>query len=148
MVSPRWRKVVRDLSHNKTRTLLVVLSIAIGVFAVGMILHTAILVIDEVESDMALARTAHATIYAEDLDDDMLLAIANIDGVVEADGRSSITVRIKISGEGEEDANGARSRAHHARFDRDQDRPRRARRQPGRLSQRQGRTRRLAAGRA
>ena len=95
-VSPRWRKVVRDLSHNKTRTLLVVLSIAIGVFAVGMIMHTAILVIQQVEQDMALARSAHATVYAEDLDDDMLLAIRNIDGVVDADGRSSITLRLRI----------------------------------------------------
>ena len=105
-VSPRWRKVVRDLSHNKTRTLLVVLSIAIGVFAVGMIMHTAILVVQQVEQDMALARSAHATVYAEDLDDDMLLAIRNIDGVVDADGRSSITLRVRISGEpGDEEWN-------------------------------------------
>ena len=37
MLSPRWRKVLRDLWINKTRTLLVVLSIAVGVFDVGMI---------------------------------------------------------------------------------------------------------------
>ncbi|MEJ2557520.1 MAG: hypothetical protein P8186_15085 [Anaerolineae bacterium] len=37
MISPRWRKVLRDLWHNKARTVIVVLSIAVGVFAVGMI---------------------------------------------------------------------------------------------------------------
>ena len=37
MLSPRWRKVLGDLWSNKTRTILVVLSIAVGVFAVGMI---------------------------------------------------------------------------------------------------------------
>ena len=37
MIPPRWRKVLRDLWSNKTRTILVVLSIAVGVFAVGMI---------------------------------------------------------------------------------------------------------------
>ncbi len=37
MLSPRWRKVLSDLTSNKTRTILVVLSIAVGVFAVGMI---------------------------------------------------------------------------------------------------------------
>ena len=37
MLNPRWRKVLRDLWGNKTRTALVVLSIAVGVFAVGMI---------------------------------------------------------------------------------------------------------------
>ncbi|HLV33949.1 MAG TPA: hypothetical protein VKY59_02495, partial [Spirillospora sp.] len=35
MIAPRWRKVVRDLWDNKSRTVLVVLSIAIGVFAFG-----------------------------------------------------------------------------------------------------------------
>ena len=33
---PRWRKVWRDLWGNKARTLLVVMSIAVGVFSVGM----------------------------------------------------------------------------------------------------------------
>ncbi len=33
-----WNKVWRDLAHNKARTLLVVLSIAVGVFALGAIL--------------------------------------------------------------------------------------------------------------
>ena len=37
MLSPRWRKVLADLTSNMTRTILVVLSIAVGVFAVGMI---------------------------------------------------------------------------------------------------------------
>jgi len=106
VISPRWRKVVSDLFHNKTRTLLVVLSIAIGVFAVGMILHTALLVVRQVDGDMALARSAHATVYAQDLDDDMLLAIRNVDGVVDADGRSSITLRVQINSEaGEEEWN-------------------------------------------
>ena len=31
---PRWRKVISDLIDNKVRTLLVVLSIAVGVFAI------------------------------------------------------------------------------------------------------------------
>jgi len=34
---PRWKKVLADLWDNKLRTVLVVLSIAVGVFAVGMI---------------------------------------------------------------------------------------------------------------
>jgi putative ABC transport system permease protein len=33
-----WNKIWRDLAHNKARTLLVVLSIAVGVFALGTIL--------------------------------------------------------------------------------------------------------------
>ncbi len=37
MRRPRWRKVWRDMWNNKQRTLLVVLSIAVGVFAIGTI---------------------------------------------------------------------------------------------------------------
>ena len=37
MFPPRWRKVWADLWGNKLRTLLVVLSISVGVFAVGMV---------------------------------------------------------------------------------------------------------------
>ena len=38
MIAPRWRKVFRDISSNKTRTMLVLLSIAVGVAAIGMVL--------------------------------------------------------------------------------------------------------------
>ena len=37
MIRPRWRKVFSDLWDNKARTLLVVASISVGVFALGMI---------------------------------------------------------------------------------------------------------------
>ena len=40
MLSPRWRKVFRDLWRSKSRTILVVLSVAVGVLSVGIILNT------------------------------------------------------------------------------------------------------------
>ena len=36
-MKPRWRKVFHDLVDNKGRTLLVVFSIAVGVFSIGVI---------------------------------------------------------------------------------------------------------------
>ena len=36
--APRWRKVLRDVLRNPTRTLLVVLSIAVGVIAVAIVM--------------------------------------------------------------------------------------------------------------
>ena len=36
-MKPRWRKVLHDLVDNKGRTLLVVFSIAVGVFSIGVI---------------------------------------------------------------------------------------------------------------
>ena len=97
MITPRWRKVGRDLWHNKTRTALVVLSIAIGVYAVGMILHTNLLVTGEVRRDYAAANPAHALIFADNIDDGMLEAIRNVPGVAHAEGRSSMSLRMKMS---------------------------------------------------
>ena len=39
-LKPRWRKVLTDLWVDKTRTALVVASIAVGVFAIGTIITT------------------------------------------------------------------------------------------------------------
>ncbi len=47
MIRPRWQKVIADLWGNRTRSILVVASIAVGLFALGVI----------------------ATIYAVSLDD-------------------------------------------------------------------------------
>ncbi len=38
-LKPRWSKVFTDLWEDKTRTGLVVASIAVGVFAIGMIIN-------------------------------------------------------------------------------------------------------------
>ena len=51
---PRWRKVWRDLWLNKNRTIVVMLSIAVGVFAVGTI----------ASSQVILSRDLQATYLA------------------------------------------------------------------------------------
>jgi len=38
MLKSRWVKILNDLWGNKTRTMLIVLSIAVGLFAVGTII--------------------------------------------------------------------------------------------------------------
>ena len=70
MLSPRWRKVLGDLLSNKTRTLLVVLSIAVGVFAVGMIAGSQIML----AHDMSAANDASNPFSASINTDDILLA--------------------------------------------------------------------------
>ena len=42
----RWRKVLADLWGNKTRTLLTVLTIAVGVFAMGLVRSVAVITLD------------------------------------------------------------------------------------------------------
>ncbi len=52
---PRWRKVFSDLIDNKARTILVVFSIAVGVFAIGVIVGAYKII----EADMGVSYAAN-----------------------------------------------------------------------------------------
>ena len=53
MFSTRWLKVLNDLIGNKTRTLLIVLSIAVGLFAVGTIVSARTILSTEMDRSYA-----------------------------------------------------------------------------------------------
>ena len=53
MANTRWYKVRNDLTGNKTRTLLIVLSIAVGLFAVGTIVSARTLLSTEMARSYA-----------------------------------------------------------------------------------------------
>ena len=61
MLRPRWRKVLRDLWLNKNRTIVVVLSIAVGVFAVGTIATSQIILSRDLRAAYLATNPAHAT---------------------------------------------------------------------------------------
>lgn len=96
MPSPRWRKVLRDLWNNKTRTLLVVLSIAVGVFAVGMIAGAQSIIAADLPAAYNAVNPSSATLYTATFDDDLLATVRHVDGVRYAEGRRSNTVRVKV----------------------------------------------------
>ncbi len=98
MFSPRWRKVVRDILGNKARTILVVLSIAVGVFAVGAIAHMYIISTRDLAVAYDLVQPAHALIVTnESFDDDLIRTVRRIDGVSIAEGQREIGLRFKTS---------------------------------------------------
>ena len=96
MLSPRWRKILNDLWGAKARTLLVALSIAVGVFAVGVVTQTFSAVQDELVVEYPKSNPAHATIYTDTFDDDLLQIVRHIDGVKYAEGRSTLGAKIRI----------------------------------------------------
>lgn len=96
-LKPRWRKVLRDLWGNKIRTILVVLSIAIGVFAIGMIVGTQILLRDDLAVAWNASNPASATLYIDPFDADLLHSIERMDGVAAAEGRRSLTLPLLLA---------------------------------------------------
>ncbi len=91
-----WHKVWHDLWHNRVRTLLAVLSIAAGVFAIGAIFG----MVDQLLSGMDAAHRAvapsHLNIILRDLvDEETAVSLRNVPGVVDVDPVNLITVRYK-----------------------------------------------------
>jgi putative ABC transport system permease protein len=94
--APRWRKVMRDLWLNKNRTLVVVLSIAVGVFAVGTIASSQIILSRDLSAAYLATNPAHATILTFDaFDDDVVNAVKGMREIEEAEARRRVTLRVK-----------------------------------------------------
>ena len=97
----RWRKVLRDLLSNKTRTILVVLSIAVGVFAVGTVAHMQVIVSDDLDASYAAVNPASATLYTDEaVDEDLIQTIGRMPEVAEAEGRRRMLVQFKTEADG------------------------------------------------
>jgi putative ABC transport system permease protein len=94
MLQTRWRKVLIDLWRHRSRTLVVALAIAVGVYAVGVVLNTREMVVREYGRDQEGARLASAILYTQPFEDDLAERIAQIPGVLAAEGRQVVTTRI------------------------------------------------------
>ena len=97
MVGPRWRKVISDLLTNKGRTLLVILSIAVGVFAVGFVMTGFDILLNDMDVDYRVSNPHAGAIYTSPFIDDDLSAIRRMPGIEQAEGRSSFYGRVVLS---------------------------------------------------
>ena len=95
MLSPRWHKVVRDIWGNKLRTILVVLSIGVGVFAVGLIAGTRETAIAALDASWNSTNPANIILYTELFDEELLYTVRHMPGVREADAHRATYVRFQ-----------------------------------------------------
>ena len=93
MRSVRWRKALRDLGSHPIRSLLVVLSIAVGVFAIGTIAGADAMLQRNLTEGYAASKPSSATIFASPIDQELVDSVARMHEVAEAEGRRSVTVR-------------------------------------------------------
>ena len=98
-VRPRWNKVLADLWDNKTRTLLVVTSIAVGVFAIGAIISAYMILSEDIHVSYAAVNPANIEIMTDPFDDDFLSSLKEIPGVAEVEGRHNLSVSVIHDGE-------------------------------------------------
>ncbi len=97
-IRPRWRKVIHDLFDNKGRTALVVLSIAVGVFSIGVIAGSYVIISHDMSASFAANVPANIELRMVDFDDTTLEAVRNHSGVEEAEARRVFSVRARVQG--------------------------------------------------
>lgn len=93
LISLRWRYALRDLWRHKSRTLLVILSIAVGIFAFGMIAGTAGTLRTELPINYQAVQPASATLHTALFDEKMVESIRRMPQVAVAEGRTSVVVQ-------------------------------------------------------
>jgi len=96
---PSIKKVVRDFIENRSRSLLVITSITIGVFAVGMIGTGYLLLTQGAAASFADNFPANITISTDPFDDSFVEMIVRQDGIRHAEGRRTLPLEVRNPGE-------------------------------------------------
>ncbi|NJN83419.1 MAG: ABC transporter ATP-binding protein [Caldilineaceae bacterium] len=93
-IGPRWKKVFREIWVNRTRTLLVVSSMAVGIFAVGTVQQLRSVLLSEMQAVYDASAAGQATVFAEGMDEEMIEVIRRMPDVADAEGRSTVIVNV------------------------------------------------------
>ncbi|MFT5195877.1 MAG: putative ABC transport system permease protein, partial [Candidatus Promineifilaceae bacterium] len=91
---PRWRKVLLDLWENRSRTALVVVSIAVGVFALGTIITAYIILAEDMQVSYSAVSPANIEFNIPAFDQGFVDTIAKVDGLDKVEGRHRAVLRI------------------------------------------------------
>ena len=95
---PRWRKVLHDLWDSKARTLLVVFSIAVGVFSIGVIAGAYEIISNDMSVSYAANNPSNIELRTASFGEDVLSSIQNSHGVAGVEGRRVFNIRVRVAG--------------------------------------------------
>ena len=93
ILKPRWRKVLSDLWDSKRRTFLVIASIAVGVFAIGMIMSAYFIMAEDINISYAAVNPVNVEIWTDPFDEDLTRIIERIPGVDGVEGQQVMQIR-------------------------------------------------------
>ncbi len=92
-----WHKIWYDLWHNKLRTILVVVSITVGVFAVGTTFGMVEQMLPTMDSAHQNSIPSHITLYlSTPISLDEILSLRRISGIENLEGFNTIEIRWKL----------------------------------------------------
>ncbi len=94
-MSTPWRKVLRDFWQERTRSVLVVAAISLGIAAFSAVLSSYAILDRELNQGYLATNPASATLRIDVIDDELLKAVAENPGVAAAEARRVVSGRIK-----------------------------------------------------
>jgi putative ABC transport system permease protein len=95
---PRWAKVLHDLWDNKSRTILAVLSIAVGVFSIGVITGAYVIISSDINTSYAANNPMNIEIRSSPINSAAISMVMNTRGVDEVEGRYVFDMRVSQPG--------------------------------------------------
>src|SRR5512137_1041210 len=96
-----YRKVARDIWRNKARTLMVVLSTGVGIFALGMVMTMSSLITGRLTGEWEASRPAHVTLYTDSVDQGTVDVLARTRGVADIEPAIGTAIQWKHPGDAE-----------------------------------------------
>lgn len=96
-----WAKIWRDLLYNGARTLLGTLSIAVGVFALGLIFGLSDLMRVRITEDHQSRKPGHINFWTSPFDESVVEAVLRETGVADAEARTQVVFRWRLENETE-----------------------------------------------
>jgi putative ABC transport system permease protein len=97
VLSTRWRKVLRDIWGFKGRTVLVILSIATSVLAIGVIGSSQIILSRDMHAAWNAVSPPSTTLFIDLFDEELLWTLERLPQIETADARRDSVVRFKRS---------------------------------------------------
>jgi putative ABC transport system permease protein len=101
-VKTAFKKVWRDLWRNKGRTVMVILSIAVGVMAVGMVVSGNQIVLSQMAESHVESNPSHGILFiAGAVGEDTIRSLKRVPGLKDIEGYADSTIQWKTSLDGE-----------------------------------------------
>lgn len=99
MINLRTRKVLRDLWVSKSRVALIVISIAVGLFAMSTVFRAQAILARDFDRSFQAINPASATLFARTLPQKFVDAIEHMPQVEQAQGRRVVWSRLRVGDE-------------------------------------------------
>ena len=94
LISPRWHKVLHDFWYNKTRIALTLISVLVGVFALGTVFNVRSIMLRNVDLQFQRSRQSSVSVTIRNLDDGLVDHVRTYPEVAEAFATRTFNARV------------------------------------------------------